>query len=239
MTLVSEILSNGYRESNVTADAQILTASQTTAALARLQAVLLSCLGADLGYIMEDWNATDTGVIKPNGVPLPTADFATFTVTPNSRLMFNLANAATYKLDPQPQDGQRVSIVDVAGNFATHPLTVNPNGRKFGGAGGNTVLSTNNLAQQWVYRSDVADWVSIDPLDPTDEFPFPADFDDYFSILLAQRLNPRSGRQLDQQSMDRYQAQEMQFVNRYTQSRLRSVPTPGQNNPARSQGSAQ
>lgn len=233
MTLVSEILLAGFRESNTLALGQVPQQIQLDEALPLLQRILLSCVGAEVGYIMEDWNISDTSYTRPSGVPIPTAKIAAFTVRPNSRLICNLAAALVLKLDALPQDGQRFSAVDAKNDFLNHTLTLNPNGRKIQGSTANLVLNVNGTSKQWIYRSDLADWVILDTLAPTDEMPFPEDFDDYFAILLAMRINPRYGKALDQQSQTRFTMQQLQFVNRYTQSRLRSVPTPAQNNPAR------
>lgn len=232
MTLLSDIITAALRESNVVARQQTLSTEEQDEALARLQSLLLSAVGDEVGYIMEDWNITNTVYTKPNGVPVLTAAMATFTVKPNSRLICNLGAAVTLKLDPQPQDGQRFSIVDAAGNFGTYNLTVNPNGRKFQGTAGDVVFSTNGTTKQWVYRSDIGSWSLLDPLAVSDEMPFPQDFDDYFTILLAMRMNPRYGRKIDEQSKARFDQQQAQFINRYSQSRLRSIPSPAQSNPA-------
>lgn len=233
MTTVAEILTAAYRENNILARGQSLSETEQSEALPLLQGVILSTLGADLGYIMEDWNIVDDVFTKPNGVPIPTADISTFTVRPNSRLICNLAGEIVLTLDPQPQDGQRFSVVDAAGSFNVAPLTISPNGRKFQGSDGDTQLNTVDTAKQWLYRSDIADWVVLDTLAVDDEMPFPSDFDDYFTIALAERVNPRHGMVLSDASRARAQQQRMQFVNRYTQSRLRSIPAPPENNPAR------
>ena len=235
MTLVSAVIQAAVRESNVIAPTgQSLTTPQTNEALALLETLALSAVGNELGYIMEDWNMTATVYTRPSGVPLNAAAIAAFTTRPNSRLIFNLAAPATIKIDPQPQDGQRFSVVDAKSNFATNTLTLDPNGRKIQGGVANLVLNVDDTSKDWFYRSDLADWVLLGPLVLADEMPFPQEFDDYFTILLAMRLNPRYGRQLDPQSKARFDNQQLQFINRYTQSRLRSVPSPAASNPARS-----
>lgn len=236
MTQVVDILTAAFRETNIVAPAQSQNPTETAEALTRLQALVLSSLGNEVGYIMEDWNMTATVVTRPSGVPLNAAQFAAYTVRPNSRLIFNLAAPKTILLDPQPQDGQRFSVVDANNAFVTSNLTINPNGRKINGATANLVLSTAGDAKQWLYRSDIGDWVLIDPLTAVSEMPFPADFDDYFVISLAKRINPRYGQSLKQESQDRLVEQRLQFIARYTQSRLRSVPSPNQSNPARPEG---
>jgi len=233
MTLVSEIISGGYRESNTLAINQTIEPEQTVEALALLQTLVLSAVGGELGYIMEDWNISSAAYVRPNGIAIPASQVASFTVKPNSRLICKLTAPLTLLLDPMPQDGQRVSVVDAGSNFATYNLTINPNGHKIEGTTANEVLSANDTAKQWIYRSDTGDWVLLDTLTDASEMPFPKDFDDYFKILLAMRINPRYGKTLDAQSKGRLDQQALQFVNRYTQSRLRSVPSPAASNPAR------
>lgn len=226
MTQVSEIIRQALRETNVVAISQDSNPTETAEGLARLQALVLSTLGNEVGYIMEDWNvkaASASNVIKPSGVPLNAAQVAAWTVPPNARLVCALTGATTVTLDPQPQDGQRFSVVDAIDGFNTNNLTINPNGRKIDAGTANLVLSTAGDAKQWLYRSDTANWSVIDPLVDTDEFPFPADFDDYFIIMLAMRLNPRYGKQLTKESSARLEQQRAQFIKRYSQTRLRDA----------------
>lgn len=221
MTLVSDIVRSGLRESNLVARQMTSPSEETDEALARLEAIVLSTLGTDVGYIMEDWNVvTATSLKKPSGVPLTAAQAAAFTVSPNARLVCGLTAATTLILDAQPQDGARFSVVDAKSNFATFNLTLNPNGRKIAGSAANTTLSTNDTARDYFYRADIADWKVVAPLVLTDEFLFPADFDDFFIITLATRMNPRYGAQLSEESKMRLDQQRAQIVGRYSQTRL-------------------
>lgn len=223
MTQVSDIITQALRETNIIAVNASPTPNENTEALERLQAIILSCLGTDCGYIMEDWNVTSASVIKkPSGVQLTSAQASAYTVKPQARLVLNIAAPITLTLDPQPQDGQRFSIIDAGNTIDTHNVTINPNGRKFNGAVGNATVSTEGAAKQYLYRADLADWKVIDPLEADDDMPFPADFDDYFIIMLAMRMNPRYGRTLTEESTFRLTQQRQQFVDRYTQSRLRN-----------------
>lgn len=227
MTLVSQIISDGLRESNLIAVSASPTTAQQTEALNRLQALVLSCLGNEAGYILEDWNiVSSTSITRPSGLPVASANLATFTVWPNSRLFCNLTEAVELDLDPQPQDGQRLSAIDVAGNFGTYNFTLNPNGRKIQGTTSNLILSANDDSGQWLYRSDIADWVLIDTLAAGSEMPFPVDYDDYFVTMLAMRLNPRYGKALSELTKARLDQQTEQISRRYDQTRLQPVSPP-------------
>lgn len=225
MTLVSQIIADSYRESNLIAVGKAPTADQITEALRRLQALVLSCLGNDAGYILEDWNIVSaTSIVRPSSLPIPAADIASFTVKPNSRLICSLTGAVALALDAQPQDGQRLSVVDAAGNLSAFNLTLDPNGRKIEGSPTPLVLSTDDTAKQWFYRSDTANWVLIDTLVVGSEMPFPVDYDDYFVTMLAMRLNPRYGKAVAEATQARLQHQTAQITARYSQTRL--TPTP-------------
>lgn len=218
MTQVIDIITQALRETNLIAINANPTPSETTEGLDRLQAVILSVLGNECGYIMEDWDLENTAVTKPSGYVIPS--LAGYVVAPQSRLIANLTSTLSVSLDPMPQDGQRFSVVDAKNNLASAALTLQGNGRLIEGAT-SKVVNTNGFSGQWLYRADKANWVSIEPLATDDEMPFPPDFDDYFIIMLAMRINPRYGRELTAESQARLTQQRTQFVARYLQSRLR------------------
>jgi hypothetical protein len=220
MTIVSSIIVQALRETNVIAIGANPTPAEAAEALDRLQSVILSVLGNEVGYVLEDWNVTNaTAILKPSSfVQDPTGFF----VPMQARLVCNLSVPTTLLLDPQPQDGQRVSVIDAAANFGTHNLTLNGNGRLIESSP-TKVLAANGTQIQWVYRADKASWVVVDPLISTSEMPFPEEFDDYFIIMTAMRLNPRYGRPLAAESKLRLDQQTNQMILRYNQSRLREA----------------
>lgn len=223
MTTVADIITAAMRETNVIGVGQTPTVPEAAEGLSRLQALVLSTLGTDVGYIMEDWSIKSaTNITKPSGVPLTAAQAAAFTVAPNARLVCGLTAATALLLDPMPQDGQRFSVADAINSFDAFNLTLNPNGRKIGGVIANAVLSTEGLVRQWFYRADIADWKQISPLASGDEFPFPEEFDDFFIVSLAMRLNPRYGKSMTDESKARLTEQKAQINYRYSQTRLRT-----------------
>jgi len=160
--------------------------SQQTESLRLLNNIVLSTVGNEVSDPLDDMNIGGT------------YDETTWTsefIPDRVRLVLNLSDAKTLKLDPQPYDGQRLSFVDIAGNLATYPLTLDGNGRKIEGVT-SLVLNTNSDAREWMYRADLASWVKITSLLYTDALPFPQDFDDYFITMLAMRINPRYGQSL-------------------------------------------
>jgi len=219
-TIVSDIITDAYRESNLIAISASPTSPQATEALRRLETLIFSTFGNEVGYDFEDWTVvTDANIRKPSGVALTAAEAAAWVINPQARLQCNLSAATTLDLDPYPTDGQRFKVIDVLGNFSTFNLTLNGNGRSV--AGGSTlVLSTNGTKKEFFYRADLGEWVEITDLQLTSEMPFPADFDDFFTTSLAMRLNPRYGREIPPEAMQRYMMQRNQLIIRYDQQQF-------------------
>jgi hypothetical protein len=108
-------------------------------------------------------------------------------------------------------------VIDVAGNFATYPLTIEGNGRLIDGATSVT-LNTNGFVGKYFYKADIGEWVTV-PVETqlTDVWPFPVEFDDMFVIMLALRLNPRHGTTMSPESQFAFKRSKSQFQARYTQ----------------------
>lgn len=233
MTLVSSIIQQAYRESNIKARVAPITSDESAEALVLLQNIVMSTMGDEVGYKLEDWDVQSaSNITEPTGVTLTAPQAAAWIVAPSARLICNLAAPLTLVLDPKPMDGQTFAVIDAAGGFATNNLTLNGNGR----LPISNVLNTNGFSGQWMYRADTATWTAITNFLTTDQFPFPQDFDDYFIISLALRIDPRNGKQLGQSSAARMEQQRLQLVDRYRQSRTASeTPAPSTDSAGASQ----
>lgn len=208
MTTVSSIITDAYRENNIIPSVSSPTAVQTAEALRRLNVILISTVGNEAGDNLTEYNIDGD---------FDQAGLVNSWVPDNSRLMLNLEGARTFDLDPYPKEGQRVAIVDVAGNLATYNLVLNGNGRRIEDAASVT-LSTDDLVRQWLYRSD-AGWVRISELTDSDSMPFPIEFDDYFITMLAVRLLPKYGQSLPAETMEALRRSRSQLRSRYRFSR--------------------
>ena len=219
MTLVSDIIQQAYRESNLIALGATYSTNQGTEAVKRLNVLVLSVLGQEAGcklsdVLVGDSNVTDDGNSSTwdEDTPLPA----------NSRIVANLESATELLLPVTPEDGARLAVIDASANLATYNLTLTGNGRLIESAT-SLVLSTDSLARQWFYRADLGDWRRVTDFVEADEFPFPPEFDDYFVTLLAMRLNPRYGRTLGEESAAALSKARTAFRNRYRQTQTRTV----------------
>ena len=183
MTTASSIISAAYREGQITAIVSSPTTLEQTEALDRLNAILASLFGNEIGVELVPYNI---------GPPYDETAYTSTYSPVDARLILNLGGAETIKLHPEPYDGARMGIADAGLNLATYNLTLDGNGRTIEGAKTIT-LSTNGMARQWFYRDDLANWVKNVDLALTDNMPLPEEFDDYFITKLATRLFPRSG----------------------------------------------
>lgn len=142
------------------------------------------------------------------------------------RLVLNLDAAATVTLHPSPYDGQRLAVLDAGQTLATNNLTLDANGRRIEGQQ-TLMLDTDGDTREWLYRADLGNWVKMGDLALGDDLPFPSEFDDYFSIVLAMRLSPRYGQAIAPPSTEWLQAMSNQLEARYRK------PRPPQDIPSR------
>lgn len=203
MSTVAEIIAAAYRESNLIALGTSPSANQTTEALSRLQTIVRSVYGAEVGEPLRDWPLGTEGVVDADDnwtnerwrYPFGSA-----------RGVVQLAESDTVYLPENPDDGARFAVVDPNGLLSgALVLTVDGNGRSIGAtvATANTTYAVDsaNETLDLLYRADLGIWAIVSALTEGGEFPFPVDYDDYFIISLAMRLNPRYGRTMSDAQM--------------------------------------
>lgn len=216
MTLVSSIINDAFRESNILPLGRTPNATQETEALRLLNQLFSTIYGDEAGEMLQDWPLGNFGRESP-AYDLGWTDRQIDRPRINSRLIAVNEEARTVYLSLQPQDGSRMAIADPFGRLASVPVTLDANGRTIEGTPTIT-LNTNGTYTEWFYRADLGNWMKLLGVDLTDEMPFPPDFDIFFITLLAMRINPRYGRMMDQQSLRMYEGERRKFVSRYLQS---------------------
>lgn len=218
MTLVSQIITDAHRQSNLLPIGASVTTAQSDEGLRYLNRLVRSVFGNEVGENLEPLPIGKLGIDRPSGFPyydqVPPGDWF---VPLNRRLMLNLSAPQTVYLHPMPCDGSRFAIVDASNNLATYNLIVDGNGRNIETTPSVT-LNTNGTVQEWFYREDLGNWVKSSTLLTSDTFPFPEEFDDYFISMLAMRLNPAYGMMIDQQSQAVMQRSGKQLRARYSQT---------------------
>ena len=217
-TLISSIISDALRETNLIPLGVTPTTAQSTEAFSKLQSIVQSVLGNEVGENLNPMPLGQDNITSPKGYPwwnnsLPGNLF----VSTNVRIMCNLTDQGYVNFHPKPHDGARMGIVDVAGNFATNELTIFGNGRMIEGESEMTYDTAGEI-REWIYREDLGGWVVVVPLDPTGLMPFPPEFDDFFIITLAMRLNPRYGQIMHPASVERLKQVTTQLTARYSQT---------------------
>lgn len=233
MTLVSDIIRDAYRESNLIAVGTEPSGAQTDEALRLLQRIVASVYGDEEGEELEPLPIGSNDINRPSGYPwynqVPSE--SNWFVPKNTRLVLNLTAPQELWLAPCPEDGDRFAIQDISRNLSTFNVTINGNGRTIGGAT-SAVFDTDGSNVEYMFRADLGDWVAITPITAVDLFPFPIDFDDMFVTMLAMRLNPRYVVATDPATASAYRRSSIQFKARYRQhqevgSELGLVMTPG------------
>lgn len=220
MTTIRQIIVDAYRESGTIQIGTTPTGAQLDEGLRKLRTLLKSMYGNEIGepFIDITYGRPATSNSYAEDYDFETEIDSIF-VPSNARLNVYLDAAKTVYLNPMPNDGERFSVIDVAGNFATYNFTVNGNGRNIEGAA-TTVLSTDGDTKSWMYRADLGEWVLIETVSENDQSPFPEEFDDLLSIRLAMRLFPRYLQSVAPETMDEYRRLLKIFKARYKQTRL-------------------
>lgn len=217
MTVVSEIITDAYRQSNLLAIGVTPTTLQQTEALRYLNRIVKSVYGQEAGDPLTPLPIGRNNIERPAGFPWYDVEAVQDWFIPSDvQIVLNLETAKTLYLDPMPEDGQRFAVLDASGNLATYNLTLDGNGRKIEGAD-TAVLNTNGLSRYWFYRADTGSWQRVNSLVAGDTFPFPEEFDDLFITMLAMRLNPSYATSLDPQSQAVWKRSLTQFRARYNQ----------------------
>lgn len=218
MTLVSEIITDAYRLGNLVPIGTVPNAAQQTEGLRYLNRIVLSAIGNEAGDPLQAFPVGRRNIERPSGWPwydgVPDNDWF---VPKNIRVMLNLNGSVNLYLHPSPDDGSRFAAIDVSNNLSTFPVTVLGNGRLIEGAT-SIVLNTNGEDKEWFYRADLGEWQLCSPLAITDDFPFPSDFDDFFIISLAMRLNPSYSQEMDPQTQFVFKRSGNQLKARYNQT---------------------
>ena len=220
MTLVSAIVRQAYRESNLIAITADPTADELSEGLDLLNSYVASLYGNNSGEELDTILIGRGHVNKPSGYPwydqIP--DQTDWYVPPNVRMALNLTSPQTVYLDPNPSNGQRFAFMDLSNNLSTNNFTIVGNGRLINGALQEVVI-LDGANKEYMYRDDIGTWVVIQPFILTDIFPFPTDFDDFFATALSFRLNPRHAVTADSQTISVFKQGMQSFTARYRQHR--------------------
>lgn len=225
MTTVASIIKSALRETNLIPLGVEPTVLQSGEAFNLLSTIVASVLGNEAGEGLSPFPLGQNEINAPSGYPWWSNELPGDVFMPtNTRIMCNLTGPGTVYFHPAPHDGARMGIVDISENFDTNPLTIFGNGRSIEGSDQQT-FSTPGEIRQWVYREDLANWVTVIPLATDGEMPWPPEFDDMFIVMLAVRLNPRYGATMHPASMDTLKNTMRKFSARYAQSTNQQQPS--------------
>lgn len=216
MTTTLEIITQALRETNLIAIGQTPTSAQRTEGLGRLNGLVSSVLGYEVGEKLEDW---PVGVDNINIYDQPYCWNSIIWARPlvNKRLVCNVQSAQTIYLPPDPCDGSRMAALDLSMDWSTNNLTLDGNGRLIEG-GGTLVLDEQGVGGPWMYRADLGDWVLVEGLVIDSEMPYPTEYDDAFITMLAMRMNPRYGRTTSPETISTLERAVSQLRARYRQT---------------------
>lgn len=215
MTLVSSIIRQGFREGNTIAKGQPLDADEIDEGMTKLQSLVSSAYGNEVGEILFPWPLGNYGRTQDSKMWISEQQLRFPQI--NSTLVAVNEEAIEVHLPTSPSDGARMQIIDPYGRLAAFPVTLQGNGRTIEGAA-DMLLNVNGMNRTWIFRMETGNWVRITDLDYDGVFPFEREYDDYFVIALAIRIAPSYEQSMSKESLARYKDIKRQFIARYLQS---------------------
>jgi len=223
MTTATDLLSDAYREGNITPIGTAPTTAQLTEGLKMFNRYLNSAFGFMTGEALTDWQLPKvqrTGSVAANYPLLPGSQgqdsdptFDPSYPPANARIVWDGTTQAAY-FPETPNDGARMSFV--MAKAATGTLTLYGNGRTIEGA--TTYASDGTVTSRtWMYRADTANWVALADLALTDDCPFPVEFDDLWICGVAIRMAPRYNKTVQEGTVTTYRRLLATLKARYRQ----------------------
>lgn len=199
MTIASVLVTSAYREGNLIPTGKAPTTAEAAEGLSLLNVFIDSLYGFELGEFEMAWPVppSTTSPVKADYPVGNRSSELPDTVWPyppgNVTILMNLAAATTIYLPQAPNDGARISFVNI-GDPTSFSLTVDANGRLVQGA--LTLVDTpgNFTTRRLLYRADLGNWTLIDTLLDASESPFPRPYDDLLTIGVFARLASRHGK---------------------------------------------
>lgn len=210
MTIAADIIQSGFREGNLIPAGQQPTTAELTEALPLLNRFINGIYGYEMGENFVDWLVPPNQLTAPAPTTYPQGSFVTSLLgstrmapcdqwqrpPKNSRIIFGSIDSKVW-MPSNPQDGSRIAVVQGSGQSPGaapgQQLVIDGNGRLIDGADSVT-LTAPITGQSWLYRADLAQWITVADVVSGGEMPFPKDFDDFFICGLAIRLAPRYGK---------------------------------------------
>ena len=128
-------------------------------------------LGASGDTVSLASGASQSGFGRAGSVDWQTGSIktSTFTAADGEGYFVNASGAITMNL-PAGTAGAIVAVSDYARNFATHNLTISPNGsQKIGGVAADATLNVNGQAATFVYADDTNGWINVQNAEDTEQ----------------------------------------------------------------------
>lgn len=227
--LVSEAISDAFRDANITMLGGSPNTAEQSEALSLLNRYRLWLFGTLIGENLSTWQIPppESTAQTPYTVVYETTDAASWylQLRNNTNVLVTISTTTTVFFPNKPIDGARIRIVDVGSQGVE--LALDGNGYLIDGQ---TALTGSTPAElsgsEWMYRADLASWQKIVTLGLTDDLPLPDKYDDLFVSYLAVRLCARNGRDVPQTILGVQQELLKQAKSQYSQTDLVPVADP-------------
>lgn len=236
MTTALVIIQAAYREGNLIPKGTQPDDDEITEAVPRLNAFVQGTFGAQMGENFRDWlfpgkQRTASAAARYPQFPMGSDYLAQYQPQyppVNSRIVFGSVDGTLW-FPEAPLDGARMACVQGSGagdaGATGAVLTLDGNGRLIQDPADmafkdQVALTAPISVYQWLYRSDLGQWLIVQDMAEDDEMPFPSDLDDLWICWLAIRLSPRYGKTTAPETANTAKTMMTTFKARYRQAAL-------------------
>lgn len=241
--LVSTAVRLGFRRGNIITLGTSPTASALAEGVEILNSFWRTVQGSELGENLTDWSVPPPAGRQQSprwlAQLVDSPDASTWWLYPvqNVRLLTKATASTTVYLPAEPDDGARISIVDIGSSAVS--FTLDGNGRKIEGQltlveSSPTVLN----GVTWMYRADLASWERVSDITSAGLLPLPAEFDDLWINYLAIQVAPSNSEEAPEEIVATFKAALARLKARYRQSRGIAVNSPSASHSRFGPGSA-
>lgn len=228
-TAAGEIIAQAFREGGFLDGKHDNAPEELIEALPKLNNLLFSLVGVELGERYQDWPipGTDESLAQIRQQGFMQEGYAVRgrawqNPPANRRLMVSNSDAAEVYFPCNPMDGARMAYIDVG---ASANVTLYGNGRLIQGL---PSITGKAGRRRWFYRADQGNWVCLARLSSVNSrLPLPSEFDDLFVSGLIIRLAPQYGKSAAAEVGARYADMLDRLKKRYWQTESISSGTPG------------
>jgi len=210
MTQIKDLIQAAYRETNIIPVGASPSSNEETEAL-----FLFNRVFSETVQLIEK-NSLPYGVVDDT---TKLNDNGNISVLSNRNVQVIKPSNVSLEFPLYPAEGDRIIVeISKAGVAPVSPVTL-ISGPVWEIDNYSAPITDPSFLGKWVFVSTKGGWKSLGEFSKNDDFIFPSEFDDFFTLRLAARLAQRNGEALSELAIIEMQRRERDFLKIYRDRR--------------------